>query len=133
MASVSTEEASARYCDHCFTQIQLQLVPCLRCAEVGYCSEICRDKARGSYHRYECGNTHTFRRILDNVKREAQGQGRNKMGSTLDFSKLCFRAIAKYPLDWYSKNIDSIFEEYPKFGDDSWDKTEQHALLNLVR
>ena len=131
VASVTEEEACHRYCDHCYRQIQLQLVPCLLCAEVAYCSEICRDKARGSYHRYECGNTHTFRRILDNVKREAQGK--NKMGSTLDFSKLCFRAIAKYPLDWYNKNIDSIFEQYPKFGDDSWDKTKQHALLNLVR
>ena len=69
-------------------QIQLRLVPCVRSAEYGFCSEDCRAAAERSYHRHECGNTHTFRRILDNVKREA---GSNKMGSTLDFSRLCFR------------------------------------------
>ena len=42
------------------------------------------------------------------------------------------QAIARYPLEWYKKNFDSIFEEFPKFGDESWDKSAQHSLLNLV-
>ena len=41
-----------------------------------------------SYHKYECGNTHIFKRILDNVKKEG---GKIRMGSTYNISKLCFR------------------------------------------
>ena len=83
-----------------FPQIQLRLVPCVRSAEYGFCSEDCRAAAERSYHRHECGNTHTFRRILDNVKREA---GTNKMGSTLDFSRLCFRVTLQN--GYWLKNI----------------------------
>ena len=35
-------------------------------------------------------------------------------------------------MSWYRENKKSVFEEFPKFGDDSWDKTVQHSLLNLV-
>ena len=35
-------------------------------------------------------------------------------------------------MEWYKKNFDSIFEKFPVFGDDSWDKSVQHSLLNLV-
>merc|ERR1719471_1309847 len=116
VASVNVSDQSHRYCDHCHHQLHLTLVPCNHCSEFAYCSQHCRSEARQSYHKYECGNTHTFRRILENVKREG---GKNKMGSTFDFSRLCFRAVCQYPLDWYKKNHDSIFEEFPKFGDDT--------------
>ena len=88
VASVNVSDQSHRYCDHCHHQLNLTLVPCNHCSEVAYCSQHCRSEARQSYHKYECGNTHTFRRILENVKREG---GKNKMGSTFDFSRLCFR------------------------------------------
>ena len=88
MASVNVSDQSHRYCDHCHHQLNLTLVPCNHCSEVAYCSQHCRSEARQSYHKYECGNTHTFRRILENVKKEG---GKNKMGSTFDFSRLCFR------------------------------------------
>ena len=49
VASVNVEEYCHRYCNHCYAQLNLQvrLIPCPMCAEVAYCSEICRDKARG--------------------------------------------------------------------------------------
>ena len=42
------------------------------------------------------------------------------------------QAIAQKSLSWYKDNKESIFEDFPKFGDESYDKTSQHSLLNLV-
>ena len=73
VASVNVSDQSHRYCDHCHHQLHLTLVPCNHCSEVAYCSQHCRSEARQSYHKYECGNTHTFRRILENVKKVRKG------------------------------------------------------------
>ena len=105
MASITREEAAHRYCDLCYRQIQLGLVPCPGCAEVAYCSAQCQEKAFGrissspflpsshfifpaSYHKFECGRRHLFGKILENSKKAG---GRNRIGSTIEFSKLCFR------------------------------------------
>ena len=40
------------------------------------------------YHKFECGRRHIFGKIMENAKKAG---GKNKIGSTLDFSKLCFR------------------------------------------
>ena len=47
VASITREEAAHRYCDLCYRQIKLGLVPCPGCAEVAYCSAQCREKAFG--------------------------------------------------------------------------------------
>ena len=89
VAAVCREEFSQRYCDLCYGQIQLRLLPCPGCAEVAFCSPQCREKALAGHHRYECGRRFIFGKILENAKK-ASG-GKTVIGSTVDFSKLCFR------------------------------------------
>ena len=96
-----------------------------------------------SYHKYECGNKDLFGKILDNMKKD----GKTRIGSTKDMSKLCYRvryksfgdlkksfsqAIAQKPVSWYRENKESISAECPKFGDKTYDKARQHSLFNLV-
>ena len=89
VAAICREDFAHRYCDLCYNQIQLRLVPCPGCAEVAFCSTECRAKAVAAYHKYECGRRFIFAKILENAKK-ASG-GKNMIGSTVDFSKLCFR------------------------------------------
>ena len=89
VSNIIREDFSHRYCDLCYSQIQFRLVPCQGCAEVAFCSTQCREKALAAYHGYECGRRFIFGKILENAKK-ASG-GKNVIGSTVDFSKLCFR------------------------------------------
>ena len=89
VAAICREDFAHRYCDLCYSQIQLGLVPCQGCAEVAFCSTRCRDKALAAYHQYECGRRFIFGKILENANRA--GGGKNRVGSTVEFSKLCFR------------------------------------------
>jgi len=128
VSNICKDEQIECFCDFCFKKINLCLIPCKRCAHVAYCSNKCLETAYESYHKYECGNNDMFGKILDNIQRD----GKKKVGSTKDLSKLCYRAIAQKSLSWYKDNKESIFEDFPKFGDESYDKTPQHSLLNLV-
>lgn len=128
VASVCKEDQVESYCDLCFKNINLRLIPCKSCCYVAYCSKQCLKDAFESYHKYECGNTDMFSKVLENIQKD----GKKDIGSTKDFSKLCYRAIAKKPLSWYKENKESLSAEFPKWGDESFDKSTQHALLNLV-
>ena len=89
VAAICREDFGHRYCDLCYSQIELGLVPCQGCAEVAFCSNQCREKALAGYHKYECGRRFIFGKILENAKKA--GGGKNMIGSTVEFSKLCFR------------------------------------------
>eukprot|EP00092_Neocalanus_flemingeri_P008426 GFUD01009082.1.p1 GENE.GFUD01009082.1~~GFUD01009082.1.p1 ORF type:complete len:676 (+),score=159.68 GFUD01009082.1:46-2073(+) len=128
VANICKEDQVESYCDFCFKSVDLHLIPCKKCSHVAYCSNKCMGEALDSYHKYECGNRDMFGNILDNIKKE----GSKDTASTKDLSKLCYRAIAQKPVSWYKENRESIFAEFPKFGDESYDKTPHHSLLNLV-
>uniref|UniRef100_T1IUA2 Protein-lysine N-methyltransferase SMYD4 n=1 Tax=Strigamia maritima TaxID=126957 RepID=T1IUA2_STRMM len=44
------------YLTHCFFCCRkiITPIPCLHCAQVGFCSETCRDESWNTYHRFEC-------------------------------------------------------------------------------
>jgi len=128
VANICKEDQVESYCDFCFENIELHLIPCKSCAFAAYCSKKCLENALDSYHKYECGNRDIFGKILENIQKD----GKKKVGSTKDLGKLCYRAIAKKSLSWYKENRESIVAEFPKFGDESYDKTPHHSLLNLV-
>jgi len=128
VANTCKEDQAENCCDFCFKNVDLRLIPCKACSHVAYCSKKCLDSALESYHKYECGNSDMFGKILDNIQKD----GKTRVGSTKELSKLCYRAIAQKSVSWYKENKESIFAEFPKFGDESYDKTPQHSLLNLV-
>ncbi|XP_060070783.1 SET and MYND domain-containing protein 4-like [Ylistrum balloti] len=42
------------HCHHCFGQLDLLVIPCVRCSQVRYCSKECQNSSWTSYHQFEC-------------------------------------------------------------------------------
>jgi len=105
-------------CDQCLKKTELVTIPCICCSHVSYCSLACRQLAKETYHQYECGTR-------DLLKALSGSQ------ATRDIGRLCFRAICSKPASWYMENQESLNERFPMFGDETWEKTPQHAVLSL--
>ena len=127
LASLTADSHTTLYCDRCYCRTPLWVLPCPGCCQVAYCSSSCRAAAAEAGHRAECGATNLFRAVLDRFGRE----GGLRLGSARDLSRLALRALASRPLAWYQDNKASLAEQFPKFGDESWEKSGQHSLLNL--
>jgi len=114
---VGEGEVGAR-CDQCLKKTELVTTPCLYCSHVSYCSPACRDLAKGSHHQYECGSRGLLKALSGSQ-------------ATRDTGRLCFRALCKYPVSWYSENRDTLNEKFPLFGDEEWEKTMQVSPFYL--
>jgi len=123
------DEENLPRCDLCFSLIKLRYVPCMGCSNVIYCSEGCRDQALDC-HRWECGNKDMFPGIIEQVS-TSSGRTTGKFTSIRDYSRLCYRVICQQPAKWYRDNNDSFWARFPKFGDESWDKSTMHSVINL--
>jgi len=105
-------------CDQCLKRTELVTIPCLCCAHVSYCCLECRQIAKESHHQYECGTRDLLRALSGSQ-------------ATRDIGRLCFRALCSKPASWYMENRESLNERFPMFGDETWEKTPQHAVLSL--
>ena len=47
VANICKEDQVESYCDFCFENIELHLIPCKSCAFAAYCSKKCLEKASG--------------------------------------------------------------------------------------
>ena len=47
VVNITKEEYAERFCDFCFKNIYLRLVPCNYCSDVAYCSKDCAETAFG--------------------------------------------------------------------------------------
>jgi len=127
LTSLTADSHTTLYCDRCYCRTPLWVLPCPGCCQVAYCSSSCRAAAAEAGHQAECGATNLFRAVLDRFGRE----GGLRLGSARDLSRLALRALASRPLAWYRESKTSLAEQFPKFGDESWEKSAQHSLLNL--
>ena len=48
IVNMCREDQQESYCDFCFKNIDLRLIPCKRCAHVAYCSKKCMEDALGT-------------------------------------------------------------------------------------
>lgn len=58
-AGVLRQESYEHNCHNCFKRC-LSGIPCLKCTQVIYCNEICREKSYVNGHKYECSMFSTF-------------------------------------------------------------------------
>ena len=47
VANICKEDQLESYCDFCFKNVDLRLIPCKSCAHVAYCNKKCLEKAFG--------------------------------------------------------------------------------------
>jgi len=129
VVNIRKEEYAERFCDFCFKNIYLRLVPCNYCSDVAYCSRDCAKTAFDSYHKYECGYKDMFGSILDNVYKDKKDKTRN----TKELVRLCYRAVAQKPLTWYKDNQDEIATgKVTTNNTKDFPKCPQLNMLNLV-
>merc|ERR1712098_262379 len=72
-----------------------------------------------------------FPDIIDKVSTSSGKTTAGKFTSIREYSRLCLRAVAKQPPGWYLENKESIEARFPRFGDESWDKSAMHSVLDL--
>jgi len=123
VVNIAKEDQLESFCDFCFKNVDLRLVPCRHCSYVAFCSKECSQASSGSYHKYECGYKDMFSKILDDLYKG------KKTDSTKDLVRLGYRALVQKPLSWYKENKETLFA---KSSAESYNKTPQHNMLNLV-
>ena len=80
-------EHRADYCDWCLSRAAVRPVPCRYCSDV-YCSSLCRDTARKTYHWAECREGETLSQLWSLVNQEfCGGQARLRVTQV----QLCYR------------------------------------------